>query len=489
MKPAAKKKPIPSSSVDAGLPCSIEAEETLLGSVLLEPSVMTETDDLFVDDFYLDAHRHIFTGMRALYQKDVAIDTVTLSEWLSEKRLLNAAGGVAYLSKLIVGVPHAPSAKQYIEIVREKSRLRRLIHAANGAVTRAMEGCSSEELVTHLEEQILEVSGETANEKAVHISTVAPAIVERFRNQIESGTSIVGVRTGIEPLDITLGGIRGGEIVVVAAKPGFGKSAFMLNVAAHNAKVDGVKTGIFSLEMSKEQLYTRLISTDAKIDNTRVRSAYDMDMLEREDAAKALERIAGWPLWVDDSGGLNVAQIVSRAKLMYAKGVRLFFVDYLQKVAISAEAKDVRHGINEICDALRVFAKRYNVPVVELSQLKRYPEDREPDMSDLKESGNIEQDAHIVLLLHRDVDEKGDFSGLDKIKIGKNREGPTGYVRAEYVGEFLEWRGRKKQESKAVVEKQEKKNGATDSLDAKGAAAGVGGDTDLFGRADSGSLS
>lgn len=484
---AEKKKFLPSSSEDRGLPCSIEAEVTLLGAVLLEPSVMTETDELYIDDFYLDAHRHIFIGMRSLYENDRAIDTVTLSEWLLDKKLLNAVGGVAKLSSLIVGVPHVSSAKQYVEIIREKSRLRRIIHSANNAVARAMDGETSEETIARLEESLMEVSGETASEKAVHVSDIVPLVVQRFQDQIASGTSIVGIRTGIDALDLTLGGIRGGEIVVVAAKPGFGKSAFMLNVAAHNAKVDGVKTAIFSLEMSKSQNVTRLVSTEGKIDNTRVRSAFDMDLYEREDAAKTLDAIKEWPLWIDDSGGLTVAQIISRAKLLYAKGVRLFFVDYLQKIALSKEAKDARHGINEICDALRVFAKRYDVPLIELSQLKRF-EDREPEMSDLKESGNIEQDAHIVLLLHREIDERGDFTGLDKIKIGKNREGPTGYVRAEYVGEYLQWRGRKKQESKAVAEKQEKKNGDVTRPSDKDSATGAGADNDLFNRVDSGSI-
>jgi replicative DNA helicase len=411
----------------AALPASVEAERSILGAILLDPRAYTEAAEwLSAGDFSLDSHRRIYARMVQMVEGSIPIDTVTLAEELARRREIEAVGGIAYITALMDGLPRRASIAHYVQIVKEKAQLRGLIHAANAAIARAVDGDTSTEIASSLLQTVLEVEAQAQQSHAITPKEFMREVLHELELQAQSG-GLVGLPTGLEPLDLLTGGLRRGELIVIGAQPGGGKTALGCQIVAANAEA-GNPVGVFSLEMSRWDLGRRFLSAVTPVSASKIRHPGHITREEWLNLADGTAEIAQWPVWFDDSGTVNVPELLARARMLVSRmKARLILVDYLQIVL--AEAREIRERVGKVADALRQLAKVERIPVVLLSQLRRPQSlNDEPSMIDLKESGDIEAHAHVVLLLHTPLATAGKPTGEDSIIIGKNRNGARGSI-------------------------------------------------------------
>jgi replicative DNA helicase len=413
-------------ALDRGLPASLEAERAVLGAILLNSEAYSEAAQLSPeDDFSLDAHRRVFRRMSEMAAVNIPIDALTLVEEMGQKEL-GAIGGAAWLAGLVDGVPDRPSIEHYVKIVKEKSQLRGLIFAANAAIARAMDGEKPIDIAGGLLETILDVEAQAQKSQAIAPHGFMSEVLRELELQAQAG-GLVGLPTGVDALDMLTGGLRKGELIVVGALPGAGKTALACQIVAANAKA-GNPVGVFSLEMSRWDLGKRFLSAVTSVTATKIRHPGHITKEEWPKLATGAAEIAEWPVWFDDSGTISIPELLARARLFITRmKVKLIVMDYLQLV--QADARDVRERVGKVADALRQLAKSERVPVVLLSQLRRPQNVNDaPTMIDLKESGDIEAHAHVVLLLHVPTGPDGKPTREDTIIIGKNRNGVRGPV-------------------------------------------------------------
>jgi len=421
-------------------PHNLEAERALLGSVLLDNgtlNVVVET--LTRDDFFSESHRIILDRMLALSEKSRTADLVTLSEELSKEGLLEKVGGAAYLASLTDGVPvgSTASVSEYCRIVKEKSLVRRLINASNNVISRCLESSDDPETLIDLaQSQVFEIAEEKVRSGFYGVRDIVKGSFGTIDVLFDRGQRVTGVESGFVDLDTMTSGFQPGELIIIASRPSLGKTALALNIAAH-AAVDSKKViGFFSLEMSKESLLIRLLCSEARIDSHKLRTGFS----SREDWAKmtrALGRLADAPLYIEDTPALSIMQIRAKARRLKAeKGLDFLVVDYLQLATGHGRFENRTQEVSFISRGLKSIAKELHVPVLALSQLSRAPEERpghRPQLSDLRESGSIEQDADVVIFIFReDVYRRGgeesEAEGKTDLIIGKQRNGPTGHV-------------------------------------------------------------
>jgi replicative DNA helicase len=438
---------MPTTSVsEKTLPHSLEAERALLGSILLDNGALNvAVGVLGKDDFFSESHRVTFEKMIGLSEKNRTIDLVTLSEDLSREGLLEKVGGAAYLASLIDGVPagNYTVVTEYSRIVREKSLVRRLINASNNVIARCLEGADDPEtLIDHAQTQVLDLAEQKVQAGFLGVRDIVKSSFGTIDVLFDRGQQVTGVETGFTALDNMTAGLHAGELIVVAGRPSLGKTALALNVAAH-ATIERKKVvGVFSLEMSKESLVIRLLCSEGRIDSHKLRTGFS----SREDWSKmtrALGRLAEAPLYIDDSAALSILQIRAKARRLKAeKGLDLLIVDYLQLVTGHGRFENRNQEVSFVTRGLKSIAKELQVPVVALSQLSRAPEERpgqRPQLSDLRESGSIEQDADVVVFLFREKrqSEDGEEAGAEtRLIIGKQRNGPTGDVPVVFLKPF-----------------------------------------------------
>jgi len=438
---------MPTTSVsERTLPHSLEAERALLGSILLDNGALNvAVGVLSKDDFFSEAHRVTFEKMIGLSEKSRTIDLVTLSEDLSREGLLEKVGGAAYLASLIDGVPagNYTVVTEYSRIVREKSLVRRLINASNNVIARCLEGTDDPEtLIDHAQTQVLDLAEQKVQAGFLGVRDIVKSSFGTIDVLFDRGQQVTGVETGFTALDNMTAGLHAGELIVVAGRPSLGKTALALNIAAH-ASIERKKVvGVFSLEMSKESLVIRLLCSEGRIDSHKLRTGFS----SREDWSKmtrALGRLAEAPLYIEDSAALSILQIRAKARRLKAeKGLDLLIVDYLQLVTGHGRFENRNQEVSFVTRGLKSIAKELQVPVVALSQLSRAPEERpgqRPQLSDLRESGSIEQDADVVVFLFRDKrqSEDGEEAGAEtRLIIGKQRNGPTGDVPVVFLKPF-----------------------------------------------------
>jgi len=438
---------MPTTSVsEKTLPHSLEAERALLGSILLDNGALNvAVGVLSKDDFFSEANRLTFEKMIGLSEKSRTIDLVTLSEDLSREGLLEKVGGAAYLASLIDGVPagNYTVVTEYSRIVREKSLVRRLINASNNVIARCLEGTDDPEtLIDHAQTQVLDLAEQKVQAGFLGVRDIVKSSFGTIDVLFDRGQQVTGVETGFTALDNMTAGLHAGELVVVAGRPSLGKTALALNIAAH-ASIERKKVvGVFSLEMSKESLVIRLLCSEGRIDSHKLRTGFS----SREDWSKmtrALGRLAEAPLYIEDSAALSILQIRAKARRLKAeKGLDLLIVDYLQLVTGHGRFENRNQEVSFVTRGLKSIAKELQVPVVALSQLSRAPEERpgqRPQLSDLRESGSIEQDADVVIFLFRDKrqSEDGEEAGAEtRLIIGKQRNGPTGDVPVVFLKPF-----------------------------------------------------
>ncbi|MHB8655196.1 MAG: replicative DNA helicase [Terriglobia bacterium] len=430
-------------------PHSLEAERALLGSILLDNGAINLAVGMVnKDDFFSEANRLTFGKMTELSEKNRTIDLVTLSDELGKEGLLEKIGGASYLASLTDGVPvgNYSAVNQYSRIVKEKSLLRRLISASNNVISRCFEGIDDPAVLLDLaQSEIFEIAGQKAqsgffNVKQIVDTSFGGNIDVLFRH----GQHMTGIKTGFERLDEMTSGLQPGELIIIAARPSLGKTALALNIASHAAIEQQKSVGVFSLEMTKESLLIRLLCSEARIDSHRLRTGFTNDD-EWKKAVHALGRLNMAPLFIEDTPALSIMEIRGKARRLKAeKGLDLLIVDYLQLATGHGRFESRTQEVSFISQGLKSIAKELHVPVIALSQLSRAPEagkGREPQLSDLRDSGSIEQDADVVIFIHRggiSNDGEGDDPGIMvDLNIGKQRNGPTGVFKLVFLKPFV----------------------------------------------------
>jgi replicative DNA helicase len=425
-------------------PWSNEAEQAVLGAMLLDQDASLSAAQLLVDDmFYREAHRRLFRAMVALVERRSVIDHITLRDELLRRGELDAIGGYDYVAELADAVPTAANLEYHAKIVKEKAILRKLIETATGIITEAYDGhTTASELLDAAESRIFQVSQQRSEEGFARLKEMLWPTMERIETLQKSGKAITGVPSGFTDLDNLTSGFQGGELVIVAARPSMGKTAFVLNIATH-AAVEQHGVAIFSLEMSKESLVQRMLTAEARVDSQLVRRGMlrDFDFTKLARAAGVLQQC---PVWIDDTPALTLLEMRSKARRLKAENdVQLIVVDYLQLMRSPEYADNRVQEISDISRSLKGLAKELGVPVVALSQLSRASEqrggERKPILSDLRDSGAIEQDADLVMFIHRpEYYDREDESkrGLAEIMLAKHRNGPTGDVHLRFNREY-----------------------------------------------------
>jgi replicative DNA helicase len=419
--------PVLEMDLSRGLPASDQAERAILGAILLDSLAYNEAaEHLKPEDFCLDSHRRVFASMVDLAESSRPIDMIALVEELDRRKELEAVGGAAYIASLVDGVPDRPSIAYYVCIVQEKAQLRGLVSAAQAAIVRAMDGEKPADIAGGLLETVLDVEARSQMNRAITPREFMPEVLRELEMEAQSGGR-VGLSSGVDPLDTVTGGFRKGELVVIGALPGAGKTGFACQIVAENAEA-GNAVGVFSLEMSRWDLGKRFLSGVTAVSASKIRHPGHITKEEWPLLATGAAEIAHWPVWFDDSGTISVPELLARARLFITRmKAKLIVVDYLQLVR--ADARDIRERVGKVADALRQLAKSERIPVVLLSQLRRPQSVNDaPTIIDLKESGDIEAHAHVVLLLHAPTSPDGKPTGEDTIIIAKNRNGAKGPV-------------------------------------------------------------
>ena len=424
-------------------PQNLEAESSVLGGILLENEAINLVLELLrAEDFYRESHRKIFRAMIELSDRTEPVDVITLSECLKNRGELEAVGGSAYLASLNDFVPTAANIAYYARIVREKSILRHLIHAATEVATKGYDATSNvEELLDSAEKAIFDITEQRIKGSFVKVGDMMKDSIKMVEKLFERKTMITGVPTGFRDLDAKTAGLQPADLIIVAARPGMGKTAFSLNIAGH-AAFSGYGVAVFSLEMAKEQLALRLLCSEARVDNARVRTGYlsDRDFPKLATAAGKLHDAL---IYIDDTPAISVLELRAKARRLARdrdKKLGLIIVDYLQLMRGTGAAQNREQEISEISRSLKALAKELNVPVMAISQLNRRVEDRNdktPQLSDLRESGAIEQDADVIAFIYREAayNPKSD-DNTATITIAKQRNGPTGDLSLTFLREF-----------------------------------------------------
>jgi replicative DNA helicase len=424
------------ATLERPLPHNLEAERSILGAVLLDNHALNAAvERLRTEDFFLPQHRQIFEHMVNLGEHQQAIDTITLMEVLSRSGKLEAAGGVAYLSQLADGLPRVTNVEHYARIVKEKAVLRNLAFSAAAIQEQALAaGDDADVILDRAESTIFQIAEDRVKAGLVGVKELVRENFERLEKIFSEGRRITGLSSGYAGLDNETAGLQPSELVILAARPSMGKTALALNVAENIALRHREPVAIFSLEMSKESLLLRMLASQARVDAHKFRTGH----MNRDDWGKvtgALSELGEAPLWIDDSASSTVLEMGAKARrLKRDRGLSLMIVDYLQLVVPTNTGRGTnrQEEVSSISRALKGLAKELKVPVVVLSQLTRAPEreERKPQLSDLRESGAIEQDADVVLFINRPNFYKTDLPEEDRAKaeliIAKQRNGPTG---------------------------------------------------------------
>lgn len=425
-------------------PYSADAERSVLGSMLLETNALEiAIEQLRPEDFYLSAHEAVFACMRDIRNGGGAVDLVTLVNELERHGKLDMAGGAAYLSELLSFVPTAANVQDYIAIVEEKSVRRQLMHAGSETIRESCDdGNDLERVLDSAERRIYDISMRKAEDSLVPVSEVVPEAFAEIGELMNRQGRLTGVDTGFADLNRMTNGLQKSDLIVVAARPAMGKTAFALNIAQHAALRDGRTVVIFSLEMSKQQLVMRMLCSEASVEAQRIKEGV-VDPEDTERLMQVMEPISRCKLHIDDTGGISVPEIRSKCRRLKARrGLDLVVIDYLQLMQPSGGARRSDSRTQEVSDMtrqLKLLARELEVPVVLLAQLNRGPETRQdhtPMIADLRESGSIEQDADMVILLYRPAVYDETEDNTSQAIVAKHRHGPTGTVMLVWQGEY-----------------------------------------------------
>ena len=426
-------------------PQNVEAEQCVLGSVLLQPGAMAKAAEFLTeDDFYRDAHKYIFTTMVALFEKGEPLDLITVSNALKDARKIDAAGGPGYLAALSDTVPVAANIAYYAKIVREKAILRKLIQTSTEIASRCYEEQDDiDALLDEVEQTVFEISRSKSSQSVLPMKTVINATFKHVEQLYERKEHITGVPTEYHDFDKLTAGLQSSDLIILAGRPSMGKTALAMNMVQHASMIHKVPVGIFSLEMSKEQLGLRMLCSVSRVDAQRLRTGFLKDQ-DWPKLTRAYNMLLDAPIYIDDTPALSVLEMRAKARRLKTEhNIGLIVVDYLQLMRGRSNSPSREQEISEISRSLKAMAKELHLPVIALSQLNRSLESRpnkRPQLSDLRESGAIEQDADLICFIYRDeVYNKAEDNpkrGIAEIIIGKQRNGPTGTVELAFLNQF-----------------------------------------------------
>jgi len=431
-------------------PQNLEAEQSLLGGLLVDAESINKVADIVgPDDFYREAHSHIYEIMLDLYDRNEPIDLITVSSAGKDKGFIERIGGITYLNTLVDLMPSSANIAQYAKMVREKAMLRRLMNVATEIIEKGHEAdLSVDTYIDEAEKMIFQVSENKLKPSFFSVRDIVKENVKTIEKLSQSKQAVIGVPTGFTDLDRLTSGLQPSDLIVVAGRPSMGKTAFCMNIAQHVGYLDSgtAPVGIFSLEMSKEQLVTRLLSSESEVGQSKLRTG-SLSGTDWQRLAQAAGKLCEASIFIDDSPGLTVLELRARARrLKKEHGLSLLIIDYLQLMKGRNSAERREQEISEISRSLKGLAKELDIPVIAISQLNRMVEqreDRRPRLSDLRESGAIEQDADVIIFIYRDeVYNKNDEAtkGIAEAIIGKQRNGPTDTVRLAFLNECAAFR-------------------------------------------------
>jgi len=423
--------------VEKLLPQNIEAECGVLGSIIIDPEAIVQVSDfLRADDFYRDAHHTIYEVILQLYEEHEPADFITICDELERRNKLEEVGGASYITSLINQVPTSGNVEFYARIVERTAILRRLIHAAGQIAAVAYEEGDADIALDKAEQLIFNISQRHARSDFAHLRDVLAEYMNKLDQLHERRGTIVGVPTGFTDLDRITGGLQKSDLIVLAARPGIGKTSMALSLAHNTALKYHNSIAVFSLEMSKDQLAQRLLSMDARIDQQRLRTGI-IEEDEWDRIVFAMDTLSESNIWIDDTAGISTMEMRSKARRLHAEhGIDLIIVDYLQLMQATIGGKRNENRVQEISEisrSLKGLARELNVPVLALAQLSRAVESRQskvPQLSDLRESGSIEQDSDIVMFIYRDdlYNQESERKNIADIIIAKHRNGPVGEI-------------------------------------------------------------
>src|SRR3954470_7589331 len=448
--PARQENPDPQLLALRVPPHSVEAEQSLLGALLLDNQAFDRVADLVgPEDFYRDDHRRIWRHISKLIEANRPADVITVNESIEASEDKDKTGGAAYLGALAQNTPSALNIRRYAELVRERSVQRRLAQVATGIAEDALNPAGREvgQLLDEAESKIFQIaeSGARRDQGLLEIKPVLARVFEKIDHLYhrDNPSDVTGVPTGYVDIDKMTSGLQQGDLIIIAARPSMGKTALALNVAEHVAVVNGLPVAIFSMEMSASQLATRMLGSIARVDQHKMRTGRISDK-EWSDLTDAMAKLHETPIYIDESGALTALEVRARArrlKRQYSK-LGLIVIDYIQLMSASSQGENRATEISEISRSLKAMAKELEVPVIALSQLNRAVDqrpDRRPVMSDLRESGAIEQDADVIMFIYREVVYKPDLPeeqrGMAEVIIGKQRNGPIGTIKLTFLGQ------------------------------------------------------
>ncbi|SHH31064.1 replicative DNA helicase [Tepidibacter thalassicus] len=424
-------------------PHSIDAEQSVLGAILLDKDAIVVVSEVIKpEDFYKDVHKEIYEAIITLYRESEPIDIVTLTEELKRRNTLDLVGGITYLTNLSTAVPSTSNVKNYADIVKEKSVLRKLIKASSEILDLGYTGSEDiDRILESAEKKIFDISQEKTGDNLKPISDVLMSAYDTLEELYKNKGSITGITTGFIDLDRKTNGLQRTDLVLIAARPAMGKTAFSLNLVQNAALKDNISAAVFSLEMSKEQLIQRMLSAQSHVELNKLKTGN----LDEDDWPKLIEAMGALSrakIYIDDTPGITIMEVRSKCRrLKIEKGLDLVLIDYLQLMESDSKSESRQQEISKISRSLKILAKELNCPVIALSQLSRAPElrsDHRPILSDLRESGAIEQDADIVMFLYRDeyYHPDSEKKNIGEIIIAKHRHGETGTVELAWLGEF-----------------------------------------------------
>jgi replicative DNA helicase len=423
-------------------PQNIEAEQSILSAILIDNNTLPEVlEILSKKDFYREVHQKIFSAMVDLFERSEPADLITVTNILKEQGQLESVGGATYLSELVDTIPMATNAAHYAKIIHEKATLRRLIERTASITSRCFEDRGDmEEILDFAERSIFDISEDKVKPAFHSLADILTDTYKAVEQAYENKVLVTGVPTGYHELDQLTSGFQPGDLVIIAGRPSMGKTALALNITQNATAATGTPSAIFSLEMSKEQLSLRLLSSEARVDSSKMRGGF----LKESDLAR-INRAAGslydLPVFIDDSAAISALEIRAKARRMkMEKGLGFVIIDYLQLMRGPASAERRELEISEISRSLKALAKELHIPVVALSQLNRKVEDRSnkrPILSDLRESGALEQDADVIMFIYRDevynTEPDNPNRGIAEVHLAKQRNGPIGTVKLTFL--------------------------------------------------------
>ena len=425
------------------LPQSIEAEQSVIGSMIIDKnSIAKVMESLAEEDFYRDGHKAIYKAILEMFRNDMAVDLVTLLEYLKSTNMLERAGGVTYITELSASVPTTANLSAYIKIVSDKSTLRKLIKASTTIIEESYNKQDKVESVVDIaEKKIFNIAENRTSKDFEPLSDVLERGFLQIEKLFNNKGEITGVGSGFTDLDSMTSGFQSGDMILIAARPSMGKTTFALNIAEHAALREHKSVVIFSLEMSKEQLAYKLLCSEANVDMLKLRTGALEDS-DWENIARATGPLSKAKVYIDDTAGVTVMEMRSkcrRLKLEY--GIDLIVIDYLQLMSGGSGTDNRQQEVSEISRPIKALAKEMECPVIALSQLSRAPEqraDHRPMLSDLRESGSIEQDADLVMFLYRDeyYNKETEDKNIGECIIAKQRNGPVGTVKMAWLGQY-----------------------------------------------------